>query len=67
MVRFERGVDFDTFDDFHASFLALLNERSKEWGRPQIRRMEHLGQHHRFQRRAAGVVPGEPPRAVEHR
>lgn len=43
LVRFEKGVDFDTFDDFQAAFVGLLNEESKEWGRRQVRRMETLG------------------------
>ena len=55
LVRFERGVDFDTFEGFRGAFLELLNEGSKAWGRRQLGRMEQLGIRQQLDRLEANV------------
>ena len=43
LVRFEKGIDFDNFEDFQVSFIGILRKERKKWGRRQIRDMERLG------------------------
>ena len=42
VIRFEKGVDFDTFDEFRKVFLGILNSESQAHGRGQLQRMEQM-------------------------
>ena len=42
IVRFEEGVDFDTFDEFRNLFIRTLNAESQAWGERQMQRFEQM-------------------------
>ena len=43
IVRFEKGIDFHTFEGFRSVFLQLIRPREHAWAKRQLKRMEQLG------------------------
>lgn len=43
IVRFEKGVDFHTFEGFRSVFLQLIRRQEHVWAKRQLKRMEQLG------------------------
>ena len=58
IIRFERGKDFNTEEEFYSSFLSILIKSKQEWGKRQVDRMRILAAHPPAQ--TAGVDMGIP-------
>ena len=54
LVRFEKGVDFNTFDEFRSEFLSVINEDGQAHMKKQLELMTRQGAHEAIDRASGG-------------
>lgn len=54
LVRFEKGVDFNTFDEFRSEFLSVINEDGQAHMKKQLDLMTRQGAHETIDRAPGG-------------